>query len=168
MAGQNSFDIVSQIELPEVQNAVEQASKEILTRFDLKATKSSIEFDSAAPKLTLRSQDEYTLKQVVDVLESKLVRRKVPLKSLVYGKVQPAANASVVQEVELQQGIPVEKGREIVKKIKDLKLKKIQASIQGDQVRVTGPSRDDLQAAMAALKDQDFGIDMQFTNYRSN
>ncbi len=168
MAGQNSFDIVSQIELPEVQNAVEQASKEILTRFDLKTTKSSIEFDSAAPKLTLRSQDEYTLKQVVDVLESKLVRRKVPLKSLVYGKVQPAANASVVQEVELQQGIPVEKGREIVKKIKDLKLKKIQASIQGDQVRVTGPSRDDLQAAMTALKDQDFGIDMQFTNYRSN
>jgi uncharacterized protein YajQ (UPF0234 family) len=168
MAGQNSFDIVSQIELPEVQNAVEQASKEILTRFDLKATKSSIEFDSGAPKLTLRSQDEYTLKQVVDVLESKLVRRKVPLKSLVYGKVQPAHNASVLQEVELQQGIPIEKGREIVKRIKDLKLKKIQASIQGDQVRVTGPSRDDLQAAMAALKDQDFGIDMQFTNYRSN
>lgn len=168
MAGQNSFDIVSQIELPEVQNAVEQASKEILTRFDLKATKSSIEFDSSAPKLTLRSQDEYTLKQVVDVLESKLVRRKVPLKSLIYGKLQPAHNASVLQEVELQQGIPIEKGREIVKRIKDLKLKKIQASIQGDQVRVTGPSRDDLQAAMAALKQEDFGIDMQFTNYRSN
>lgn len=168
MAGQNSFDIVSQIELPEVQNAVEQASKEILTRFDLKTTKSSVEFDSSAPKLTLRSQDEYTLKQVVDVLESKLVRRKVPLKSLKYGKVQPAANSSVIQEVELQQGIPVEKGREIVKRIKDLKLKKIQASIQGDQVRVTGPSRDDLQAAMAALREEDFGIDMQFTNYRSN
>ena len=168
MAGQNSFDIVSQIELPEVQNAVAQANKEVSQRYDLKATDSTIEFDQAAPKLTIRSQDEYTIKQVTDVLEGKLVRRKVPLKSLEYGKIQPAAGARVVQEVTLQQGIPVEKGREIVKKIKDLKLKKVQASIQGDQVRVTGPKRDDLQAAMNALKEQDFGIDMQFTNYRSN
>lgn len=166
MAGQNSFDIVSQIELPEVQNAVALANKEVTIRYDLKTTDSSIEFDESGPKLTLRSQDEFTLKQVVDVLETCLVRRKVAVKSLDYGTVESAAGSSVRQEVELQVGIPVEKGREIVKKIKELKLKKVQASIQGDQVRVTGPKRDDLQAAMAALKDVDFGIDMQFTNYR--
>ena len=166
MAGQNSFDIVSQIELPEVQNAVALANKEVTIRYDLKSTDSSIEFDESGPKLTLRSQDEFTLKQVVDVLETCLVRRKVAVKSLDYGTVESAAGSSVRQEVKLQVGIPVEKGREIVKKIKELKLKKVQASIQGDQVRVTGPKRDDLQAAMAALKDVDFGIDMQFTNYR--
>ncbi len=165
---QNTFDIVSEIELPEVRNAVVQANKEIGTRFDLKATNSAIEFDEAAPKLTIKSQDEYTLKQVIDVLETKLVRRKVPVKSLQFGKVQPAAGATVTQDIDLQQGIPIEKAREIVKKIKDLKLKKVQASIQGDQVRVSGPKRDDLQQAMATLKEQDFGIDMQFTNFRSN
>ena len=165
---QNTFDIVSEIELPEVRNAVVQANKEVTNRFDLKTTNSTIELDEQAPKLTVRSQDEYTLKQVLDVLETKLVRRKVPLKSLQFGKVQPAASATVVQEIELQQGISTEKAREIVKKIKDLKLKKVQASIQGDQVRVSGPKRDDLQQAMAALKEHDFGIDMQFTNYRSN
>ncbi len=165
---QNSFDIVSEIELTEVRNAVEQANKEVSTRFDLKTTDSSIEFDESAPKLTIRSQDEYTLKQVVDVLETKLVRRKVPIKSLQFGKVQPAARATVTQEIDLQVGIPTEKAREIVKAIKDLKLKKVQASIQGDQVRVTGPKRDDLQQTMTALRDRDFGIDMQFTNYRSN
>jgi len=163
---QNSFDIVSNIELPEVQNAVLQTNKELEQRFDLKGTNSSVELDEQTPKLTLRSQDEYTLKQVTDVLQQKLVRRKVPLKSLTFGKIEPAAGQTVVQEVPLQQGIPVEKGREIVKAIKDLKLKKVQASIQGDQVRVSGPKRDDLQAVMAALKDRDFGIDMQFTNYR--
>jgi uncharacterized protein YajQ (UPF0234 family) len=166
MAGQNSFDIVSQIELPEVQNAVAVANKEATTRFDLKATNSTIEFDASGPKLTIRSQDEYTLKQVIDLLETSLVRRKVAVKSLNYGVVESAAGSSVRQDVELQVGIPVEKGREIVKKIKELKLKKVQASIQGDQVRVTGPKRDDLQAAMTALKDMDFGIDMQFVNYR--
>lgn len=166
MAGQNSFDIVSEIELPEVQNAVALANKEVTIRYDLKTTDSSIEFDESGPKLTIRSQDEFTLKQVIEVLETCLVRRKVAVKGLEYGTVESAAGQSVRQEVELQVGIPVEKGREIVKKIKELKLKKVQASIQGDQVRVTGPKRDDLQAAMAALKDHDFGIDMQFTNYR--
>jgi uncharacterized protein YajQ (UPF0234 family) len=166
MAGQNSFDIVSEIELPEVQNAVALANKEVTIRYDLKTSNSEIEFDASGPKLTIRSQDEYTLKQVIDVLETCLVRRKIAVKSLNYGSVDSASGSSVRQEVELQVGIPVEKGREIVKKIKELKLKKVQASIQGDQVRVTGPKRDDLQAAMAALKDVDFGIDMQFTNYR--
>ncbi len=166
MAGQNCFDIVSQIELPEVQNAVALANKEVTIRYDLKTTNSSIDFDSSGPKLTIRSQDEYTLKQVIDVLETCLVRRKVPIKSLSYGSMEAAAGSSVRQEVELQVGITVEKARSIVKKIKELKLKKVQASIQGDQVRVSGPKRDDLQAAMAALKDHDFGIDMQFVNYR--
>ncbi len=165
---QNTFDVVSQLELPEVKNAVMQANKELGTRFDLKPTKSEVELDEATPKLTLRSQDEYTIKQVRQVLEEKLVRRKVPLKAFEYGKIEPAASGRVVQEVKLQQGIPVEKGRAIVKTVKDLKLKKVQASIQGDQVRISGPDRDNLQKVIATLKEQDFGIDMQFTNYRSN
>lgn len=163
---QNSFDIVSNIEIPEVQNAVVQTNKELQQRFDLKNTNSTVELDEKTPKLTLRSQDEYTIQQVAEVLKEKLIRRKVPLKSLSFGKVETASGQTVVQEVPLQVGIPVEKGREIVKAIKDLKLKKVQASIQGDQVRVTGPKRDDLQAVMSALREQDFGIDMQFTNYR--
>ena len=163
---QNSFDVVSQLELPEVKNAVVQANKELKTRFDLKPTNSEVELDEATPKLTLRSQDEFTIKQVRQVLEEKMVRRKVPLKAFDYGKIEPAAGNRVVQEVKLQQGIPVEKGREIVKLIKGLKLKKVQASIQGEQVRVSGPDRDDLQRVIAALKEKDLGIDMQFTNYR--
>jgi hypothetical protein len=165
---QNSFDVVSQLELPEVKNAVMQANKELITRFDLKPTNSEIELDESAPKITIRSQDEFSAKQVRAVLEEKLVRRKVPLKAMDYGKFEPAAGGRVVQEVKLQQGIPVEKGREIVKIIKDLKLKKVQASIQGEQVRVTGPDRDDLQKIMGVLREKDLGIDMQFINYRSN
>lgn len=163
---QNSFDIVSEIELPEVKNAVVQANKELAQRYDLKATKSEIELDESGPKLVLRSQDEYTVKQVYDVLQERLVRRKVPVKSLQPGKIEPAANSRVTQEVSLQQGIPIDDAKKIVKHIKDLKLKKVQASIQGDQVRVTGPKLDDLQAVMASLKAADFSIDMQFTNYR--
>ena len=149
-----------------MKNAVVQANKEVATRFDLKPTKSEIELDEATPKITIRSQDEFTIKQVRTVMEEKLVRRKVPLKAFEYGKIEPAAGGRVVQEVKLQQGIPVEKGREIVKVIKGLKLKKVQASIQGEQVRVTGPDRDDLQKIIAELKSKDLGIDMQFTNYR--
>ena len=165
---QNHFDVVSQLELPEVKNAVVQANKELGQRFDLKPTNSEIELDESAPRITIRSQDEYSAKQVRLVLEEKLVRRKVPLKAMDYGKIEAAAGGRVVQEVKLQQGIPVEKGREIVKLVKDLKLKKVQASIQGEQVRVTGPDRDDLQKVIAALREKDFGIDMQFINYRSN
>ncbi|HJT86743.1 MAG TPA: YajQ family cyclic di-GMP-binding protein [Bryobacteraceae bacterium] len=163
----NSFDVVSKIELPEVLNAVQQALKEIHTRFDLKDSHSNIELNEKDNKILLASQDEFKLKSVVDLLESKLVRRKVPLKGLNYGQIIPAAGSTVRQEITLQQGIPIEKAREIVKKIKDSKLK-VQASIQGDFVRVSGRDRDTLQSVIKLLRDSDFGIDMQFTNYRTN
>ncbi len=163
----NSFDVVSKIELPEVLNAVQQALKELHTRFDLKDSHSNIELNEKENKILLASQDEFKLKSVVDLLESKLVRRKVPLKGLTYGQILPAAGSTVRQEITLQQGIPIEKSREIVKKIKDSKLK-VQASIQGDFVRVSGRDRDTLQSVIKLLRDSDFGIDMQFTNYRTN
>ncbi|MBL8217621.1 MAG: YajQ family cyclic di-GMP-binding protein [Bryobacterales bacterium] len=164
---ENSFDIVSVIEMPEVVNAINQASKEIITRYDLKDSKSEIVLNEKDKKITLASKDEFKLKAVVEILEGKLVKRKVPLKGLQYGEVQQAAGSTVRQEITLQQGIPIEKAREIVKAIKDSK-KKVQASIQGDMVRVTGKDRDILQEIIAVLRGQDFGIDMQFTNYRSN
>jgi uncharacterized protein YajQ (UPF0234 family) len=163
----NSFDVVSRIELPEVLNAVQQALKEVHTRFDLKDSHSNIEINEKDRKILLASMDEFKLKAVVDVLESKLVKRKVPLKGLTFGEIIPAAGATVRQEIALQQGIPIEKARAIVKKIKDSKLK-VQASIQGDFVRVSGRDRDTLQSAIKLLRDSDFGIDMQFTNYRTN
>jgi cyclic-di-GMP-binding protein len=162
---QESFDIVSKIDLQEVSNAVQQTLKEVLQRYDLKGTGSTVEVDQAAHKIVVRSPDEFTLKQVLDILGQKLVRRGVPLRGLEYLKIQPAAGSTVVQEINLQQGIPIEKAREIVKLIKQTKLK-VQAAIQGDQVRVSGKSRDDLQRVIAGLKEQDLGIDMQFTNYR--
>lgn len=163
----NSFDIVSQIELPEVSNAIQQAIKEIQTRYDLKDSKSSIELKEKENKIFLASQDEFKLRAVIEILEQKLAKRKVPLKGLVFGTVQPAAGSSVRQEITLQQGIPIEKAREITKLIKDSK-KKVQASIQGDVVRVSGKDRDALQEVIQLLRGHDFGIDMQFTNYRSN
>jgi uncharacterized protein YajQ (UPF0234 family) len=163
----NSFDVVSKIELPEVSNAVQQALKEIQQRYDLKTSHSNIELQEKDNKIFLQSQDEYKLKAVVEILELKLVKRKVPLKGLVYGTVTPAAGSSVRQEITLQQGIPIEKAREIVKVIKDSK-KKVQASIQGDFVRIAGKDRDTLQEVMQLLRATDFGIDMQFTNYRTN
>jgi uncharacterized protein YajQ (UPF0234 family) len=164
---ENSFDIVSKVDLAEVNNAIQQALKEIQTRFDLKDSKSTITLQEKEHKITLSSSDEFKLKAVVEILEQKLVRRKVPLKALSFGPVQPAAGSSVRQEISLQQGIPTEKAREIVKAIKDSK-KKVQASIQGDFVRVSGKDRDTLQEVIALLRSRDFGIDMQFTNYRSN
>ncbi len=164
---ENTFDIVSKVELPEVLNAVQQAMKEIHTRFDLKDSKSSIELNEKDNKLTLASQDEFKLRSITEVLEQKLVKRKVPLKALTYGPIIPAAGSSVRQEVTMQQGIPIEKAREIVKAIKDSK-KKAQASIQGDLVRVSSRDRDTLQEIINLLKQREFGIDMQFTNYRSN
>ncbi len=163
----NSFDVVSKIELPEVLNAVQQALKEVHTRFDLKDSRSSIELNEKDHKILLASMDEFKLKAVVDVLESKLVKRKVPLKGLTFGEIIPAAGSTVRQEIDLQQGIPIEKARAIVKTVKDSKLK-VQASIQGDFVRVSGRDRDTLQAVIKLLRDSDFGIDMQFTNYRTN
>ena len=165
MAAANSFDIVSRIELPEVANAVHQATKEIRTRYDFKGSKSTITLEDE--KIVIVADDEFKRKAVQEVLEGKLVKRGVPLKALEYGKVTEASHATVRQEVSLQQGIPIEKARAIVKAIKDLKKKSVQASIQGDQVRVTGKSRDDLQDVIASLKSQDFDIDMQFTNYRN-
>lgn len=163
----NSFDIVSRIDLSEVSNAIQQALKEIHTRFDLKDSKSNIELNEKDLKLVLTSADEFKVKAVRDVLEGKLIKRQVPLKGLNYGTIDPAAGSTVRQTVTLQQGIPIEKSRDIVKAIKDSK-KKVQASIQGDLVRVTAKDRDTLQEIIALLRGRDFGIDMQFTNYRSN
>jgi len=162
----NSFDVVSKIELPEVGNAIQQALKEIQQRYDLKDSKSSIELNEKDHKVLLASQDEYKLKAVIEVLEGKLVKRKVPLKGLTYGTLIPAAGSSVKQEITLQQGIPIEKARDIVRKIKDSKLK-VQAAIQGDVVRVSGRDRDTLQSVIKLLRDNDFGIDVQITNYRT-
>jgi cyclic-di-GMP-binding protein len=163
----NSFDVVSKIDMAEVSNAIQQALKEITQRFDLKDSKSNIELIEKDKKLVLASQDEYKLKAVTEILGQKLVKRQVPLKGLSYGEVIAAAGSTVKQEVSLQQGIPIEKSREIVKKIKDSKLK-VQASIQGDFVRVSGKDRDTLQSAIKLLRESDFGIDMQFVNYRTN
>jgi cyclic-di-GMP-binding protein len=163
----NTFDVVSKIELPEVSNAVQQSLKEIQQRYDLKNSHSSIELQEKDHKILLQSQDEFKLKAVIEILEQKLVKRKVPLKGLSYGSVTPAAGSTVRQEISLQQGIPIEKAREIVRTIKDSK-KKVQASIQGDFVRVAGRDRDTLQDVIQLLRQTDFGIDMQFTNYRTN
>src|SRR5437879_147038 len=163
----NSFDVVSKIEMPEVHNSVQQAQKEIQQRYDLKDSHSSIEVVDKDNKILLASKDEFKLRAVIDILESKLVKRKVPLKGLTYGEIIQAAGSTVKQEISLQQGIPIEKAREIVKKIKDSKLK-VQASINGDFVRVAGRDRDVLQAAIKLLKESDFGLDMQFINYRTN
>ena len=163
----NTFDIVSKIDLAEVNNAVQQAMKEIVQRYDLKNSHSDIQLNEKENKMVIASQDEYKLKAVNDVLEQKLVKRKVPLKGLTFGPIIPAAGSTVRQEITLQQGVPIEKAREIVKEIKDSK-KKVQASIQGDFVRVSGRDRDSLQDVIAMLRGHDFGIDMQFTNYRTN
>jgi uncharacterized protein YajQ (UPF0234 family) len=163
---ENTFDIVSKVDLQEVTNAINQALKEVHTRFDLKDSKSNIEFDGKEA-ITLTSADEYKIKAVNDVLQTKLVKRGVPLKALNYGTIEPAASSTVRQKITMQQGIPTEKAREIVKEIKNSK-KKVQASIQGDLVRVSGKDRDTLQEIIAMLRQRDFGIDMQFTNYRSN
>ena len=165
MAAENSFDIVSKVDLQEVSNAIQNALKEIHTRFDLKDSKSDIQLEGKEA-LVLSSADEYKLKAVTDILQGKLVKRGVPIKALSYGTVEPAAGSSVRQKITMQQGIPIEKAREIVKLIKDSK-KKVQASIQGDTVRVSGKDRDALQETIALLRGHDFGIDMQFTNYRN-
>ena len=161
----NSFDIVSKIEIPEVQNAIHQAVKEIAQRFDLKNSNSSIELTEKDTEILVESTDEYTIKSVCEVLEQKLVKRQVPLKGLDYQTVQPAAGSRVRQQIKLRQGISTEKCKEIVKAIKDSKIK-VTASIQGDYVRVASKSRDLLQQVMQLLKSKDFGIHMEFTNYR--
>jgi len=164
MAAENSFDVVSRINMSEVTNAVTQAMKEIGQRFDFKGSKSDITQEKDA--LVIVSDDEYKLKSVIDILQTKLIKRGVPVKNLSYGKVEPALAGTVRQHVSLQQGIPTDKAKEIVKAIKDAKIK-VQAAIQSEQVRVSGKSRDDLQTVIQLLKGRDFGIELQFENYRS-
>ena len=165
MAQEFSFDVVSKVDLQEVLNAVQQGSKEIATRFDFRGSKSKIEWNEKELALTLTSDDEGKLKSVKDILETRLVKRGVAVKALDYQKVEPAAMGTVRQLVKIQQGIASEKAKEIVKAIKDRKLK-VQAAIQADQVRVTGRAKDDLQEVMALLRAGDFGVPLQFTNYR--
>lgn len=158
-----SFDVVSRTEMQEVANAVQQAQKELAQRFDFKGSKSEITHTNE--ELTLVSDDETKLKSLKDIVEGKLVKRKVSLKALDYGRIEQAALGTVRQKAKIVQGIESEKAKAIVKAIKDAKLK-VQASIQGDQVRVIGKNKDDLQRAIAIIKAQDFGIPLQFTNYR--
>ena len=167
MAKESSFDVVSQVDLQEVRNAVDQTQREISQRFDFKGTGSSVELarDGDRQSIVVRSNTEQKVKDCVKVLEEKLVKRKVPLKALQRGEIQPAAGGTARQVIGLNQGISADKAREIVKGIKDLKLK-AQASVQGDQVRVSSKSKDTLQDVLAALKERDFGIPLQFTNYR--
>ena len=167
MAADNSFDVVSKVDIQEVKNAMDQAIKELRTRFDLKDSRSEIKLLEGDEAIELASSDDYKLKAVTEILQQKFVKRGVSLKALEYGKVEQATGSSVRQKITLQQGIPGDKAKEIVKLIKESK-KKIQASIQGDTVRITGKDRDTLQEAIALLKGHDFGIDMQFTNYRTN
>ena len=162
----NSFDIVSKIDLAEVANAIQQAMKEVSTRFDLKDSKSQIAMEGT-DAILLHSADEYKMKAVNDILQQKLVKRGVSIKGLTYGPVEPAAGGTSKRKITMQKGIAIEKAREIVKLVKDSK-KKAQASIQGDLVRISGKDRDTLQEVIAMVKQQDFGIDLQFTNYRSN
>lgn len=165
MSKESSFDIVSIVEIPEVINAINQAMMEIKQRFDFKGSKSDIKLEEKDKKIVLLSDDEHKLKSVIDILQTKLVKRGVSLKALKYDKVEPATGGTVRQVITLQQGIPVEKAKEIVKIIKDTKLK-VQAQIQGEQVRVAGKSRDDLQSVISLLRGKDMGIDLQFVNYR--
>lgn len=163
MSKENSFDIVSQVDMPEVENAINQAKKELETRFDFKGSKSKI--NQQGEEVTLISDDDFKLKNVVDILESKFVKRGVSLKALKYGKIEQAAGDTVRQIVTLQQGISKEQAKELIKIIKDSKIK-VQAQVQGEQIRVTGKNRDDLQAVIQLLKGQELDVDLQFNNYR--
>lgn len=165
MAQQNSFDIVSEIDRAEMTNAINQTIKEVRQRFDFKGSAATVAME--AEELVLTAEDETKLRNMNDIFQQKLVRRGVPLKALSYGEVDPAAGGTVRQRVKIQQGIPQDKAKEVVKFIKDSKAK-VQASIQGDVVRVSGKDRDTLQDIIAKLKDKDFGIHMQFSNYRNN
>ena len=166
MAQTYSFDVTSNIEMPEVDNAVNQARKEIGQRFDFKGSAAAIDLDQKANTLTLTAEDNFKIESVWDVLQTRLIKRNVAVKNLKRGDIEAAAGSTVRQVITLQQGIPIEAAKDIVKYLKDQKLKKVQASIQGDQVRISSPSKDDLQGAMQALRAKDFGVALQFGNYR--
>ena len=167
MASKNSsFDITSETDLAEVQNACNQTMLEIRQRFDFKGSKSQVEIDMKTAEIKILADDAHKLKSVIDIIQGKLVKRKISIKALDYGNVETASGDTVRQSIKIQQGIPQEKGKDIVKHIKTLGLKKMQAQIMDDQVRVTGKDKDDLQSVIESLKQKDFGIDMTFTNYR--
>ncbi|HEY3217379.1 MAG TPA: YajQ family cyclic di-GMP-binding protein [Candidatus Eisenbacteria bacterium] len=168
MASASSFDVTTGVDFSEVQNAVTQATKEIAQRYDFKGLRVSIELDAKEKKLVLGAPDEFKLAAMWDLLQGKLVRRHVPLKNLKPGRALPAAGATVRQEVEIQDGLSADMAREIAKTIKEAKLKRVQAAIQGDTVRISSPSKDDLQAAITLLKQQDYGVELKFGNYRTN
>ncbi len=165
MAKENSFDIASKVDLNEVSNALHQTMKEVRQRFDFKGSTSEVRLDEE--ELILTSDDEYKLKSLIDIMQQKLVKRKVPLKALSYGKIESALGGTVRQRVSIQQGISSEKAKEIVRFIRDTKLK-VRSTIQADSVRIAGRDRDTLQKVIALLREKDFGIDMQFTNYRTS
>lgn len=165
MAKENSFDIASEVDYAEVTNAINQTVKEVGQRFDFKGSKATVELEDK--NLVLSAEDDTRLRNMNDILQTKLIKRNVPLKALTYEKVESAAGGTVRQTVTIQQGIPTDKAKEVVKFIKDEKFK-VQASIQGETVRISGKDRDTLQEVIAALKKKDFGIDMQFNNFRSN
>lgn len=165
MADEHSFDIVSKVDLQEASNAVQQAMKEISQRFDFKGSKSRIELDKGKNEILIISDDEYKLKSVIDILQGKLVKRGISLKSLTYGKIEAALSGTVRQVITLQQGIASDKAKEIIKIIKDTKLK-VQPEIQKDQVRVRAKKIDDLQAIIKLLRERDLGIHVEFVNYR--
>ncbi len=164
MAKENTFDIVSRVDLQEVRNAVDQSIRELRTRFDFKGSRSDIIYDGE--EITLVGDDEFKLKNVIDILETKMVKREINLKALRYGKIEPAAKDTVRQKVSLVQGLDKDRAKVITKLVKDSKLK-VQVAIQGDQVRISGKNRDDLQAIMQIIKDHDFDIPLQFVNYRT-
>jgi uncharacterized protein YajQ (UPF0234 family) len=164
VAKENTFDIVSRVDLQEVRNAVDQSIRELRTRFDFKGSRSDIIYDGE--EITLVGDDEFKLKNVIDILETKMVKREINLKALRYGKIEPAAKDTVRQKVSLVQGLDKDRAKVITKLVKDSKLK-VQVAIQGDQVRISGKNRDDLQAIMQIIKDHDFDIPLQFVNYRT-
>src|SRR6476659_2823491 len=166
MAATSSFDITSTIDFQEVDHALNQARKEVGQRYDFKGATAEIELNAAEKKLTLTASDEMKMNALWEIVQTRLVRRSVPVKNFKIGESQPAAGATVRRVIEIQQGIPIEAAREIVKFIKDKKLKKVQAAIQADQVRVSSPSKDELQEAMRAIREHDFGVALQFGNYR--
>ena len=167
MPPMNSFDVTSEIDLQEVDNAINQARKEVSQRYDFKGSPASIELDRKSNTLTLTAEDKFKIGALLEILQTRMVRRNVPVQNLKPAEIEPASAGTVKQVFTLQIGIPTDTAREIVKVIKDAKLKKVQASIQGDQVRVQAPARDDLQSAIQLLKNHDFGIQLQFGNFRS-
>ncbi len=168
MASTSSVDVTTGVSFMEVRNAVDQTVKEITQRYDFKGLRVSVELDEKEKQIALAAPDEFKLKAIWDVLQGKLVRRQVPLKNLTPGKVEPAAAGTARQAIAIQDGLTADMAREVVRAIKDAKLKKVQAAIQGDTVRVSSPDKDALQGVIGLLKQQDFGVELKFGNYRTN